>query len=1500
MTSVLDDSKTTETVDFDAMVDAFIKNQLPDWLKRASSGQINRLRDRFKLNLASQNKVRAATVDLIPIHAFALQHFSALLATRLPENARLDQLQWLDVRREFGRIPGVHWPFYRPHVVRQHGLLTLMQNFHADDAVLEGSGLVYPGSDTVLSGSSAALARDCRNKDVGGLYQALLDEVFTATNRRLLAEEKRANLELVIEMSVLKGLISAQEQLALHQIAQGSLDEHDDFLRGYPGVLTVLGHTVSDAMVVTLRNKQGQDKGLILYLPSDPEQPLRRYDSWAALQLALVADLKRVTYCDYFITLIALAQRADFVQTIGKRLADDVTDLALEGITAKGNIFDDLVMQQVERMKSDARWLLVPTADADQKAAASRHRAWELIGGTLLGLSGLFMPTVGAMLFGSLVIQTLSELFEGAVDWSRGHQHEALEHLLGVAETVAVNLALAGGAKVVARGFSRSTFVDSLEPIKLDNGDLKLWCNDLDAYATTPLQPRLQPDGLYGTGDIRWLRVAQQYFGVGKDSAPGVWRLRHPLRSSAYGPALERLGERGWRIRTQRPQTWTDQALMLHSLWPQEPALTQAEAAQVLAIADMDTDELRGLLVDNRSLPANLRETLRRFAADRRVSAFFDALNKDLLPVEDEQIQLWCLAQPGFAELDEKELRASLLAQASTLRVRLFNHLSHVALPADPMRALVQRDFTGLPDAYAEQLLQTVSSQLRSIAIAESRVPLTVASDARSLLQLARLNRAVEGLYLDNACSDEAGSLILALLAELPEWPVGLHLTLREGASDGRIVKTLGTPSLNARQFTLVSKDGQFTAYNSAGQLLTLRPGMRSCSLIEVVADLLSADDRTALNITDADAHTALRTLIQARLPASRGERIRLLGWAQRERWFNPGRRMADGRVGYVLSGRGQVVSRWETTRRRLSAIFPSLSEDQLDARLSQMLLAPDTLYQRLAELEHDWEQLQRALARWTAAGLQGSSDAVRNLTAERIRQAWQQQGEHIAGAVADSVQQQLTLSGLHLHSLPEFPLSVDFPHVTTLIISDTSLTHLPVDFLHSFTALRELNLSGNRLLALPRGIAYLSDLRRLRLARNAIRLDRAGVEVLTSLRHLTHLDLSYNPLGAVILRFNHIPQLLEVNLRNCRLGAWPDGLEHCVALERADLRNNQIAVVPAAILGMPNVFRGSFLVEHNHLSSSELRALYALDTIQEHLHELQRLVPMGASTVQDRWLNTVAETSRNARLYQWETLEAMPNSRGFFRLLGWLTMTPDHGQVPDRQSTRVWSLLDALMTDAQLRERIYELANDSLTCLNAVDESFSDLQRRAAIAGAQANTLHERGNDLITLGQGLFRLDRLDVFARQDIRNRLEARESVDQSAVRLYYRVQLRGRLSLPFQPRAMSYPEAAQVSPAQIEQALTTVRNAESIEALGESLSQQPFWRSYLIERHDAVFDAIETAHQARFGALQARAAQLSEQELELQTEVLQSQREVETLDAIRGLTWQILYGRERGLA
>lgn len=134
----------------------------------------------------------------------------------------------------------------------------------------------------------------------------------------------------------------------------------------------------------------------------------------------------------------------------------------------------------------------------------------------------------------------MSQFCEGVWDWSQGHQHEAIEHLLGVAETVVVAAAVAGGATLVGRAFKRSAVVDQLLPIENDAGRPRLWSGDLGPYAVLAPPDDLMAldNGLLANQTGHWWRNGDTYYRVRPVPKRSAWQLVHPKVRPVLGLCL--------------------------------------------------------------------------------------------------------------------------------------------------------------------------------------------------------------------------------------------------------------------------------------------------------------------------------------------------------------------------------------------------------------------------------------------------------------------------------------------------------------------------------------------------------------------------------------------------------------------------------------------------------------------------------------------------------------------------------------------------------------------------------------------------------------------------------------------------------------------------------------------------------------------------------------------------------------------------------------------------
>ncbi|MCO7542362.1 DUF6543 domain-containing protein [Pseudomonas sp. VA159-2] len=1393
----------------DNALDAFIGAKLPQWLKQASSGQLKRLREALNAHQASQARLRARTLELQPLQAFAERHFATLLASPLPNGVSFEQLQWLTVSPEITAQP---LPSYGEHETRTNGLLRLMGNFAQGTRFYEGSGLVMAGADKLLSKPAQEVVKVCRTLDVGRLYQDELARIYDPATEQLLADDKLSGLRLATEMAALKGLISGAEQLALREVLDVGQVHAQAELKGYPGLLQVLGQPVADGLLIHLRDHAGVERGVIAYLPCDPRQALRRYASSAAMNKALAAELKDTDYHNHFTQLISLEHRAGFVGTLAARLQDPLPDLAVEGRVQAGNVFLALARQQVQRLKDDARLLLVPTADADAAAAQARHAAWQSAGLSLVNLAGLFIPVVGALLLAGVVAQTVGEVFEGVSEWSQGHQHEALEHLLGVAATLA-----ATAATVAAVSFVRSAYLQALEWSSSDGQTLRLWSSDLEPYASSPTGLSLQADGRFSAGQRHWLRQGERFYEVHQPEPNGAYRLRHPTRADAYAPVVLHNGERCWQLLYQRAQGEADAARMLDTLWPEATPRTASQARQIMQAAMVDEQALRGLLVENRRTPINLRDTLERFAADARVEAFFQALDPASGDIAEQPLLDWCLAQPQVTTA------ADIPARQAELRSALFDHL--LALPAadNDLAALLCKAVPSLPEAYARALAEEVSVAQAEQALAQDRLPSELHARAMALSRMARLNRMLAGFYLRSAYTDDTGVLALTLLDTLQF--TGLRLSLSRDIAQTDVLVTAGAEDESVVHWVLVRENSMFKVFDDAGNPVEVPA---TDDLFAALASVLASRNLSAtLQLSEEQPGVQLRDKLLAQLPGTQQDIARLLGWPGQHVWFNPGQRLADGRVGYLLSGRGPGrVSQRSILRDGLRQYFPGLNDAQLELELQIRWRQGVRAQAVLAALEDDFEQLTRSVNQWVGFAMDNASRRIRQLFAERLLRAWRGLGEaHMHDVAGQRLGLRLAFSDLPVATLPELPLQVDFFHVKALQITDTTISHVHAGFLRAFTDLQRLDLRRNHLLRCPDGLGYLINLRRLRLSNNQIHLDTQALESLRRLPLLSHLELSDNPaLGTCDLHFHHLPQLVELRLRRCGLRVWPAHIELCGLLELVDLRDNALRGVPEEILRMPQVFREAFLVEGNRLTMTDRANLVALDPIlesAEYEHGRVWWVGEGSSALERGAL--------------WDELAGQAHNADLFALLDSLEAEADHGWSRADLEHHAWLILERIGSDQAFAQAVRGVLSTGLAPGNEVLDGFSQLrQLHAETLAAEPGTAMS-GAQLLALGRGLFRLERLQAFVQADITGRAGLGEA-SQKALALRYRVKLRRRLGLPFQPSRHHEVGVPGVSEAQLSAAHDAVEAAGTPEVVAASLCRQVFWQRFL-ERYDA---------------------------------------------------------------
>ncbi|WDY59724.1 NEL-type E3 ubiquitin ligase domain-containing protein [Pseudomonas sp. PSKL.D1] len=1492
------------------LTDTFIRKRLPTWLTQVP---VNRLGSLHEAILAHDSAARAlaqATEALEAPQHFAERLFQPLLGSVLPQGVALDDVQWL----EKWYVPSsiISTPTVEEHSLRTSVLLRMMQNFPQVSAPFDNTGITLAGQDSVLV-SDSKIIEPCRTLDAGKQYQAALDQVFTAGTLKLLADHERLAFAMAVELALCAQRITPAQYDALSPLWAGGTDDPQQQLFASAGELTLLGYTVNDALKIQLRDADGASQGVMLYVPDDPQQALRSFESLPALSQYLVASLADTAQQRLYRNRVRLRDRSGFQHLLQTRLSDETPDLQVDGIAPVGGLFSTLAKSHVERLKDDGRLLLVSTADADRNAAMLQLKAWEEVGLTALGLAGFAVPAVGLVLFGAMVVDTLGHAFEGVRDWREGHQHEAHEHLFKVAETVAITAATAAGVGVVAYGFRRSAFVDALEPVNTDQG-ARLWLTDLQEYESEPENPQLQDNGLYAVGTRRWLRIEERYYEVHQEAPGKAWRLRHATDPNRFGPAVDFNGERCWRIRSERPLEWSNAPYMLNRLWPMSPALDAETAQQVLRVTGTDVQTLRGVLVENRPVPVNLRDTMRRLMAARRVDGVFEQLQSASSMPGDAQVLAWCKAHDAMQALDEPAMVSYLKANRAQLRPALLQHLAEgVPLhdetlglqpdplaPTDDLQLQLRRMFPGLPRAYVDEALADIDPALQTVAGTEGRVPQTVMTRAAALLSTARLTRALEGLLLGTDYNDGTGELVMALLPRLDNWPLALNIELRESTPYGRLITVIDPQGAADERSILVWREGQFHLYDSHGMELEAEikaPG----ELYQALLALMNASHRQTLGLTGEDPAQQLRQAIIDKLPAHHDKVLARLGWRAPKPWFNPLTRLSGGRVGYPLGGSlSRPMGMMESLRRRVRTLYPALSVAEVDTMIVEWIDEGLDPYEELLAEELNYGDLDDVLTRWERAAQGYGLRARRRQFSNRLRAAWRYEGEVVNSADGRTTGRLLSIEGWRVGTLPGLPANVDFSHVYELRMSGMDLESIPAYFLRCFQSVHSLNLNNNLLISIPAEIARLPNLRTLELRSNRIRMDAAGVETLSGLSRLQTLVLDYNPLRTLDLDFARLAQLTTLRANRCSLRNLPQGLERAPQLALVDLRFNHISLVPDAVLAMPRGFRRGINLEGNQLAMGDIAQLLAADEPEPEPVIADQ--PTRDQALQ-RWLETGATELREPRRAIWQRVEQLPGSSALFQLLGRLTQARDYSLSPAYIGNQVWELLQQLNLHEPLRSAIFDHAGEQLTCHDSVAERFSRLWLRALVRQARHLAATGRGGiQYFDLGRALFRMDRLDAFALHEVARREAAGQVVDELEVVLALRISLASRLGLVGQPRSMLFRGIANITPELEQQAFDTVMAEEGRGMLAENLSGREFWRDYLKLRHAALFERYLSPFTARGSALedQQEAGELSEQGYLEAYNALGAEREAAEHHLMRLLSREAVELRAEGAA
>ncbi|WP_342623532.1 NEL-type E3 ubiquitin ligase domain-containing protein [Pseudomonas alkylphenolica] len=1084
-----------------------------------------------------------------------------------------------------------------------------------------------PPFENIVDIEPEQFAALCRTLDIGGNYYAQLDSLYYPTPKpgenaleaqavaiETLGRPEVCALKQSLHLAYLKNDISKAMYDAVlvtpleEQAAWSNMPSTFAFLHLWDVELT--------GLVLISLQQPGVSNTLVvaLYNPHDTDTPIKEYASFEALCEQLRDRLQQdMAYIARHIpdasksTLTVKLQDRLLPLTftrknIYERVPDPQATLPLVPRAFERPFLAEMVYQGFVRHRDDARFHAVPTLAMDAKTLHRRLAYIESIALDALNVVAFVVPEVGYLMLATTVLQLGNEVYEGIESWSNDDKEIAFGYMMDVVENVSLLLLQGLGATAVAAelgGEAAGTtetpgperipvetpsFIEELEDVEMPDGETRLWKPDLAPFVQDTVIPAgLEPDelGLRHYNGKALLLLEGKAYAVKQTSAADGYRIEHPTKTPSYEPPIRHNGAGAWIHGLDQPQEWQGMRLF-RRLGHRNAQFSDETALQILRVSGIDEGVLRRVLSENQRLPAQLEDTMKRFQLDKEVMQSLPEAEASIRNAEFEQ------------------------------RYRL--------LPAiqAPTAEVIQRVYPQLPPSVTEELLRNArSSELQ--ALNSAKVPKRLAEEIRLYQQQVRLTRAYEGLYLASVRNLDTDRLILHTLKTLPGWSPEVRIELHQFPYPRGPVDSIG-PEAGGIHILITSTPAGYVASHFG---TPNNPAVGHGTIYGALFEALPESQRTALASSGVTDAITLKEHIQ-QAPLLPRWRLRKILGMQRPGFRSP-MRLADGRLGYPLSGEGNLAGAPSRTT-LLAQINDSglpqritVSAEQILARLEQDGRSSVQIQDRIGQLIAERQELQDSLAQWRAGPGVIADLASRESSRQEIEEAIWQQWFHSA---VPELNQALRPLRLQQVLIAEFPGQLpDFIAERTrhLQLSNLSLDHsadgslgwtqfeaqLRNMFQH-FPHLERLEIErpynagaqaselSNSLELIVRSFPQLTE---LRFVNQNLVLTPQDIERLATREHLSRLDLSGNTLDQGPSFRLPDWQLSYLGLERMRFERWPTWLDSN-ALERIgelSLRTNSITVMPDFLVGNEASLVHHTLVslDGNAIFPSQLRDLY-------------------------------------------------------------------------------------------------------------------------------------------------------------------------------------------------------------------------------------------------------------------------------------------------------------------
>ncbi|AZE54828.1 hypothetical protein C4K03_2673 [Pseudomonas synxantha] len=1230
--------------------------ELPSWYLNATAQDKNALADSHSRYRETLNQVENSLGSIKDVLAFAEQplkdaikkHFNLDLEVKNVYFARKYGFKSRDDLFGAFVFEQQSSPYYEYRTVSL--LEAALANFTPDEAqaaacsdcqiitTWDASNSAIVPDFNVINAHAVAIAphefaQMCRTLDLGNLYQQHIKSIVQPADAG-----KRAELETQLQEHQ-RQLLALSAEVARHQphwgistaahrmIQQIITDPGSATLDGIPvtfAALKLFGSVlVGPLLIGPARIGSGVIERLVVYIPNDPQQPLREYPSSGDFMADLRTRLHSASYRRFFSRFVPQREQGVFFQQFnrlykpanGNGAAGDYpmqsspARLPVDELAISADLWKPLREAHLRKILSDARAVAVPTGDEDRKARMDRLSSYLDAVVSVFNLAAFVVPGLGPIMLAVGAAQMGSEVFEGFEAYEQGDIKAMWAHFA----SVALNVAFIGtGAKVLPE-VKLVSMVDNLKPVTLPTGKQMLWNPDLTPYKVpVELAPDATPDalGLFQHNGQTILPHEGDHYSVRQEPVTGRFRIQHPGRPGAYEPLLEHNHAGAWSHEVEAPLTW-DKATLVRRLGLEQRGLDPATLEQARSASGVDEDVLRQTFVDRQPVPLLLEDTLQHFKAHQALTRFIEQMNSPdpaVYAQADPALQLQIMRRRGMLPAD------------TPLRI-LDSHGKTLWEDDAPVTASRRVVVVNDNQMAGGELLDQVLYSLQGIEPTLADIPGTAADTlairaAKLRSYIADIVTTYKGALVEehyNALNSSDDRDVRLVLGTYPKLPASMATEL---------LKNLTGEELQAFQNTGILPDKyqqQALWFEQETRVSRAYEGLH----LDTLADIDSL--RLALRTLETLPGWPRGTRVEMRQHSAQGTVLDAIGSVD-----STTRRtlvLMDNGLFEAPMPRDFYAASWELLSAPERQALGFIDAAQLKSAIQQSPLPRAPL--RTVLLEHPVRKpnidpslrllgggrgLRRLVTR--VFGPSQASIDVRikklypHLNAEELVALKLSLGEDIgAGLTLKEAESQTLMTELdtwvtanssaaseprpgsreparkiaseielfwrrlirhdqmqlNLENKFELPvLSADFSHVERLKIYGAKSSANIDAFLKRFPRLKALKINRCRLEVIPSALSEMTELVSLDLSGNRISLPPQSATILKPLARLESLDLSNNLLGtAPDLSAN--PLLTRLNLRNTQLGQWPTGLgpRAGVQMKSVDLSYNLLHEVP-------------------------------------------------------------------------------------------------------------------------------------------------------------------------------------------------------------------------------------------------------------------------------------------------------------------------------------------------